>query len=112
VTAPPDPVAWLILVYRLPAHSELKAVIRRKATALGTVYPVNAVAALPASQAAERAFRRLRNMIGEGGGLAEVLHAEAIGDKPDLIATFNAVRERNTARSSRGAARSSFKSRS
>jgi hypothetical protein len=48
LTAPPGPVTWLILVYRLPAHSGLKSVIRRKATALGAVYPVNAVAALPA----------------------------------------------------------------
>jgi hypothetical protein len=94
VTGPPDPVTWLILVYRLPAHSGLKAVIRRKATALGAVYPANAVAALPASQAAERAFRRLRNMIGEGGGSAELLRAEAVGGEANLIATFNAVRER------------------
>jgi hypothetical protein len=42
VTAPPDPVTWLILVYRLPARSGLKAVIRRKATALGAVYPTTA----------------------------------------------------------------------
>jgi Protein ChrB, N-terminal len=94
VTTPPGPVTSLILVYRLPAHSGLKSVIRRKTTAPGAVYPVNAVAALPASPAAERAFRRLRNMIGEGGGSAEVLRAEAIGGDPDLIATFNAARER------------------
>lgn len=68
--------------------------IRRKATALGAVYPANAVAALPASRAAERAFRRLRNMIGVGGGSAEVLRAKAVGGEPDLIAIFNAVRER------------------
>ena len=93
MTAPPGPVAWLILVYRLPASSGLKAVIRRKATALGAVYPANAVAALPASPAAERAFRRLRNMIGEGGGSAEVLRAAAVEGEPHLIATFNAARE-------------------
>jgi len=93
VTAPPGPVTWLILAYRLPANSGLKAVIRRKATALGAVYPANAVAVLPASPAAERAFRRLRNMIGEGGGSAEVLHAEAVDGGPDLIATFNVARE-------------------
>ena len=94
MTAPPGPVTWLILAYRLPAHSGLKAVIRRKATALGAVYPANAVAVLPASPAAERAFRRLRNTVGEGGGSAEVLRAEAVDGEPDLIATFNAVRER------------------
>ena len=53
MTASPDPVTWLILIYRLPAHSGLKAVIRRKTTALGVVYPANAVAALPASRERE-----------------------------------------------------------
>jgi hypothetical protein len=33
-------------------------------------------------------------MIGEGGGSAEALRAEAIGGDPDLIATFHAVRGR------------------
>lgn len=94
MTAPPGPVTWLILVYRLPAHSGLMAVIRRKATALGAVYPANAIAALPASAAAERAFRRLRNTIGEGGGSAEVLRAAAVEGGPDLIAAFNAARDR------------------
>ena len=78
VTARPGQVAWLVLVYRLPAGSGLKAVIRRKLTALAAVYPVNAVAVLPSSPTAERAFRRLRNMIGESGGSAQVLCAEAI----------------------------------
>jgi len=64
VAARPSRVAWLVLGYRLPAGSGLKAVMRRKLTALGAVYPVNAVAVLPASPTAERAFRRLRNMIG------------------------------------------------
>jgi len=68
-------------------------VIRRKLTALGATYPVNAVAVLQASPTAERAFRRLRNMIGEGGGSAQVLCAEAIEGKADLITAFNAARE-------------------
>jgi hypothetical protein len=97
VTAPavtrPGRVAWLVLVYRLPAGSGLKAAVRRKLTTMGAVYPVNAVAALPASPAAERSFRRLRNMIGEGGGSAQVLHAEAIEGEGDLVAAFNAARE-------------------
>jgi len=57
------------------------------------VYPVNAVAVLPASPTAERAFRRLRNMIGEGGGSAQVLCAEAIEGEPDLITAFDVARE-------------------
>ena len=91
--APPGPVTWLVLAYRLPANSGLKSVIRRKLTATGAVYPVNAVAVVPASPAAERAFRRLRNTIGEGGGSAQVLRAEAVEGEPDLIAAFNAARE-------------------
>lgn len=93
VAARPSRVAWLVLIYRLPAASGLKAVIRRKLTALGATYPVNVVAVLPASPTAKRAFRRLRNMIGEGGGSAQVLCAEAIEGKADLITAFNAARE-------------------
>jgi hypothetical protein len=93
VAARPSRVAWLILVYRLPAGSGLKAVIRRKLTALGATYPVNAVAVLPASPTAERAFRRLRNVIGQGGGSAQVLCAEAVQGEADLITAFNAARE-------------------
>jgi hypothetical protein len=37
---------------------------------LGVVYLANAVAALSASPAGERAFRGLRHMIGEGSGCA------------------------------------------
>jgi hypothetical protein len=85
---------WLVLIYRLPVHAGLKATIRRRLTAIGAVYPANAVAALPASPAAERAFRRLRSMIGEAGGSAQVLRADAIEGEPDLIATYNAARER------------------
>ncbi len=93
MTAPPSPVTWLVLTYRLPANSGLKAVVRRKLTATGAVYPVNAVAALPASPAAERAFRRLRNTIGEGDGSAQVLRAEAVEGEPALVAAYNAARE-------------------
>jgi hypothetical protein len=92
VTTRPRRVAWLVLAYRLPASSGLKTTIRRRLTAIGAVYPANAVATLPASPAAERAFRRLRNMIGEAGGSAQVLRAEAIEGGPDLVAAFNAVR--------------------
>ncbi len=93
IAARPSRVAWLVLIYRLPAGSGLKAAIRRKLTAMGATYPVDAVAVLPVSPTAERAFRRLRNMIGQGGGSAQVLCAEAIEGKPDLITAFNATRE-------------------
>jgi hypothetical protein len=86
-------MTWLVLAYRLPADSGLKAVIRRKLTAMGAVYPVNSVAALPASPAAERAFRRARNTIAEGGGSAGLLRAEALEGEQDLVSAFNRARE-------------------
>lgn len=86
-------ITWLVLAYRLPANSGLKTTIRRQLTAIGAVYPSNAVATLPASPVAERAFRRLRHVIGEAGGSAQVLRAEAIEGEPNLVAAFNAARE-------------------
>jgi hypothetical protein len=95
VKAPTRPrrVVWLLLAYRLPTDSGMKAAVRRRLTAIGAVYPANAVATLPATPAAERAFRRLRSMIGEAGGSAQVMRAEAIEGEPDLVAVFNAARE-------------------
>jgi hypothetical protein len=89
--------AWLVLAYRLPATHGLKVTIRRRLTAIGAVFPANAVAALPASPAAERALRRLRSLIGEAGGSAQVLRAEVIEGAPDLAAAFNKAREREYA---------------
>jgi hypothetical protein len=85
--------AWLVLAYRLPASHGLKTTIRRRLTAIGAVFPANAVAALPASPAAERAFRGVRRSIGEAGGSAQVLRAEVIEGAADLIAAFNVARE-------------------
>jgi hypothetical protein len=93
VTARLGPMAWLVLAYRLPANSGLKTTIRRRLTAMGAVYPANAVATLPASPTAERAFRRMRSMIGEAGGSAQVLRAEAIEGEPELVTVFNTARE-------------------
>ena len=93
-TAQHSLTSWLVLVYRLPARSGMKTAIRRRLTAIGAVYPANAVAAMPSSPAAERVFRQLRSMIDQAGGSAEVMRAEAIEGGPDLIAIFNAARER------------------
>ncbi len=85
--------AWLVLAYRLPTSHGLKTTIRRRLTAIGAVFPANAVAALPASPAAERAFRGVRRSIAEAGGSAQVLRAEVIEGAADLIAAFNLARE-------------------
>jgi hypothetical protein len=90
-------VDWLLLAYRLPANSGLKSAVRRRLTAMGAVYPANAIAVLPESPAAERAFRRLRSMIGEAGGSAQVLRAEMIEGEPEVVAAFNAAREQEYA---------------
>jgi hypothetical protein len=89
--------AWLVLAYRLPTSHGLKTAIRRRLTTAGAVFPANAVAALPASPAAERTFRRVRRLIGEAGGSAQVLRAEVIEGAGDLVAAFNAAREQEYA---------------
>ena len=93
----PGHISWLILAYRLPTRRGLKITIRRRLTAMGAAFPVPAVAAMPASPAAERAFRRIRHMIGEAGGSAQMLRAEVIEGAPDLAAAFNAAREQEYA---------------
>jgi hypothetical protein len=90
-------VSWLILAYRLPARRGLTATIRRRLAATGAVYLANAVAAVPASPAAERAFRRLRSMIAEAGGSAQVLRAAALEGGANLVGAFNAAREQEYA---------------
>jgi len=97
VTAPdgtyPACTTWLILTYRLPGRPGETTAVRRRLAALGAVYPANAVAALPASSAGERAFRRLRGRIRKAGGVAQVLRAEAIEGGEHLAAVFNEARE-------------------
>jgi hypothetical protein len=93
----PARVPWLILAYRLPARPGLTGTIRRRLAATGAVYLANAVAAAPASPAAERAFRRLRSLIGEAGGSAQVLRAAAIEGGANLVGAFNAAREQEYA---------------
>ncbi|HEY6296109.1 MAG TPA: Chromate resistance protein ChrB [Streptosporangiaceae bacterium] len=95
--APERRASWLILAYRLPARPRLQATIRRRLARTGAVYLANAVAATPASPAAERAFRRLRAMIGEAGGSAQVLRAAAIEGGANLLGAFNAAREQEYA---------------
>jgi hypothetical protein len=97
MTAPAVPqsgrVAWLILTYRLSTKPGLKTTVRRRLIVMGAVFPVNAVAAVPASPAAERAFRRLQRTIGKAGGSAYILRAEVIEGGRQLVAAFNAARE-------------------
>ncbi|MDT5362001.1 MAG: hypothetical protein QOC69_3763, partial [Mycobacterium sp.] len=53
--------SWLLLVYRIPSDpTRLRAAVWRRLKSLGAVYLQNSAAALPASDSAERALRRLR----------------------------------------------------
>ena len=89
-----DRVPCLILIYRVPGEpTRLRATVWRRLKAAGAVYLANSVAALSASPAAECALRGLRNAIGEMGGSAQLLRAEALTGQADVVAAFNAARD-------------------
>jgi hypothetical protein len=93
-----DRIPWLILSYQLRGGQSLRATIRRRLTAVGAVFPAPAIAALPASPPAERALRRIRKMISEAGGSAQVLRGEVLEGAPQLAEAFNNVREQEYAK--------------
>jgi DNA-binding transcriptional regulator PaaX len=85
---------WLLLVYKIPAEpTRLRAGVWRKIRGLGAIYLQNSVAALPASPAAERSLRLLRNEIVEMGGTAYLLESEALSGQAEISAAFNAARD-------------------
>jgi DNA-binding transcriptional regulator PaaX len=85
---------WLLLVYKIPAEpTRLRAGVWRKIRGLGAIYLQNSVAALPASAAAQRSLRLLRNEIVEMGGLAYLLDAGVLSGQAEIIAAFNAARD-------------------
>lgn len=65
----------------------------RRLKALGAIYVQNSVAALPEDPAAERALRALRAEIGQLGGTAQLLRAEAMAGGGYLVAAYNAARD-------------------
>jgi DNA-binding transcriptional regulator PaaX len=85
---------WLLLVYKIPAEpTRLRAGVWRKIRGLGAIYLQNSVAALPASPAAERSLRVLRNEIIEMGGTAHLLESGVLSGQAEIIAAFNAARD-------------------
>ncbi|MEU6462869.1 Chromate resistance protein ChrB [Streptomyces sp. NPDC046976] len=90
-----EPVTWLLLAYRIPSEpSRLRAGVWRRLKALGAIYVQNAVAALPADPAAERALRSLRAEITRmDGGSAQLLRADALAGGTDLVTAYNAARD-------------------
>jgi hypothetical protein len=88
------PVEWLVLVYRIPSEpTRLRAGVWRRLKGLGAIYVQNSVAAIPVSATTERALRSLRNEIGEMGGTAQLLRAEAVAGESDIVTAFNAARD-------------------
>lgn len=85
---------WLLLVYRVPSDpTRLRATVWRRLKSLGAVYLQNSAAALPASDGAERALRKLRREIAGMGGSAVLLSCSALVGGRDLVALFQAARD-------------------
>jgi hypothetical protein len=84
----------LLLVYRIPSEpTRLRAGVWRKIKGLGAIYVQNSAAALPASAAAERAFRALRAEITELGGTAYVFTSTPLAGQAQLVNSFNEARD-------------------
>ncbi len=85
---------WLLLVYRVPSEpTRLRAAVWRRLKSLGAVYLQNSAAALPSSESAERALRRLRREIVEMNGSAVLLSCSALVGEQDIAALFLAARD-------------------
>lgn len=85
---------WLLLVYRVPSDpTRLRAAVWRRLKSLGAVYLQNSAAALPASDSAERALRRLRREILEMDGSAMLLSCSALVGGQDIAALFQTARD-------------------
>ena len=90
----PDPSGWLLLVYRIPSDpTRLRATVWRRLKSLGAVYLQNSAAALPATDGAERALRKLRREILEMNGSAVLLTCSALAGEQDMVALFQAARD-------------------
>ena len=84
---------WLLLIYRVPAEpTRLRSTVWRRIKSLGAIYLQNAVAALPASPANERAFRKLRKEITDMSGTAVLLSATALAGEAEVRASYQAAR--------------------
>ncbi|MGY4646364.1 DNA-binding transcriptional regulator PaaX [Mycobacterium sp. URHB0021] len=86
--------SWFLLVYRIPSDpTRLRATVWRRLKSLGADYLQNSAAALPASDGAERALRKLRREILEMQGSAVLLSCSALAGGQDVVALFQAARD-------------------
>jgi hypothetical protein len=85
---------WLLLIYRVPSEpTRLRAAVWRRIKSVGAIYLQNSAAALPASVAAERAFRRLRSEILDMSGTAVLLSCDVLAGEAEIKASFQAARD-------------------
>jgi len=86
-------VSWLLLVYRIPSEpTRLRAAVWRRLKSLGAVYLQNSAAALPQSDSAERALRKLRREILDMNGSAVLLSCSALAGGPEIVGLFQLAR--------------------
>jgi hypothetical protein len=84
---------WLLLIYRVPPEpTRLRSTVWRRIKSLGAIYLQNAVAALPASPATERSFRKLRREILDMSGTAALMSCTALAGEAEVLAQFQAAR--------------------
>jgi hypothetical protein len=84
---------WLLLIYRVPPEpTRLRSTVWRRIKSLGAIYLQNSVAALPASQANERAFRKLRREIVDMAGTAVLLSSSVLIGESDVRGSFQTAR--------------------
>jgi hypothetical protein len=84
---------WLLLIYRVPPEpTRLRSTVWRRIKSLGAIYLQNSVAALPASPAAERSFRKLRREITDMSGTATLISAAVLAGEADVRGAFQAAR--------------------
>jgi hypothetical protein len=87
------PTGWLLLVYRVPSEpTRIRATVWRRVRGLGAIYLQSAAAALPESQANDRALRALRREILEMGGTAVLLRCQAVAGEAAVVAAFQEAR--------------------
>jgi hypothetical protein len=90
----PSPDRWLVLVYHVPSEpTRLRAAVWRRVKNLGAIYLQSSVAALPASNAAERALRKLRSEIADMSGTAILMSCEVLAGQAEIKAQFQAARD-------------------
>ncbi len=85
---------WLLLIYRVPPEpTRLRATVWRRLKSLGAIYLQNSAAALPFSEGADRALRKLRREILEMQGTAVLFSCTASVGARDVVALFQAARD-------------------